>query len=123
MSLPRAYRTLLVTYPRAWRHRHGGAMLATLLDAHAAQGQARPSVAERLNFLVSGVIRRTTREGCQVMPPLIAPGHRFDQTNGVIIEREQTAAELMHSRWFDQEPPPTFIPVAMVGGRPNSFAR
>lgn len=123
MRVPFAYRGLLATYPRAWRHKYEETVVATLMEAHAAEGRLGPSLADRLDFLAAGVSRRTRRAMRPVMPPLIAPGHRFDQTNGVIVEREPTVYELVHARWWDQEAPPTFIPVGMVGRRPNSIAR
>lgn len=123
MNVPFAYRGLLITYPRAWRHKYEETVVATLMEADAAQGRRGPAVADRVSFLAAGLSRRTRRAMRPVLPPLVAPDHRFDQTNGLIVEREPTVFELVHARWWDQEPPPTFIPVGMVGRRPNSFAR
>lgn len=109
MNIPRSYRRLLITYPRAWRKAYGDIALTALLDVHAATGQVRPSSADRMRFYAAGISKRTARQRRHILPPLIVPGHRFDQTNGMIVEREQTAAELEHTRWHDQESAPATL--------------
>lgn len=123
MSVPLAYRGLLITYPPAWRQKYEQVVVATLMEEDTARGRRHPSLADRMHFFTAGLSRRTRRAMKPVLPPLIAPDHRFDQTNGLIVEREPTVFELVHARWWDQQPPPTFIPVGMVGRRPNSLAR
>ena len=58
MSLDRAYRRLLLAYPRAWRDARGDEVLAVLLDGAEARGAARPSVTEALDLVVHGGLAR-----------------------------------------------------------------
>src|SRR5262249_60634103 len=53
-ALERGYRRLLAWYPRAFRREHEEEMLAVLL-AGARPGQQRPSLAEAVNLIISGL--------------------------------------------------------------------
>jgi len=53
-ALERGYRRLLAWYPRAFRREHQEEMLAVLL-AGARPGQQRPSLAEAVNLIISGL--------------------------------------------------------------------
>jgi hypothetical protein len=55
--LARRYRRLLLAYPGGWRRRHGSEMVTTLLDAAPAD-RGRPTRAEVVDLLVSGVRHR-----------------------------------------------------------------
>lgn len=109
MNIPRSYRRLLIAYPKAWRNEYGDIALTALLDVHAATGREHPSVSDRARFFTAGMSRRLNGPPRRPLPPLIAPGHHFDQTNGIIVEREQSAAELASARWSDHEPTATTV--------------
>lgn len=55
--LERAYRRLLILYPRSFRRAHAEDLVATLLDA-AAPGQTRPTSREAFHLLLSGLTWR-----------------------------------------------------------------
>jgi hypothetical protein len=55
--LARQYRRLLVAYPRAYRDERGDEIIATLLDL-AGPRQRRPTIADAIDLLGSGVRRR-----------------------------------------------------------------
>ena len=55
--LERAYRRLLLAYPRRFRTHHGTEVITTLLDM-AAPGQHRPTRADTLHLLASGLTHR-----------------------------------------------------------------
>ena len=45
-------------YPRAWRERNGQVVVGTLLDMASAQGRNAPTLAERVDLAVNGILIR-----------------------------------------------------------------
>jgi hypothetical protein len=56
-GLERAYRRLLLAYPRSYRRRHGTELLTTVLEM-AAPGQRRPTAADAWHLFRAGVRQR-----------------------------------------------------------------
>lgn len=60
MSVPleRRYERMLVLYPHAWRKQHGQIVVGTLLEMAGAEGRTAPTLAERLDLVIHGMLTR-----------------------------------------------------------------
>jgi hypothetical protein len=57
-DLERIYRMMLRWYPRAWRNKHGAALVDTLLSGAEGDHRARPSLHERFDIARAGLRER-----------------------------------------------------------------
>jgi hypothetical protein len=57
-ALERRYERMLSLYPRSWREENGQVVVGTLLDMAAEQGRTGPTVAERADLAIHGLLTR-----------------------------------------------------------------
>jgi hypothetical protein len=57
-ALERRYERMLSLYPRSWREENGQVVVGTLLDMAAEQGRTGPTVAERVDLAIHGLLTR-----------------------------------------------------------------
>lgn len=57
-ALEHSYERALRMYPSAWRERNGQVVIGTLLDMASAQGRTTPTLAERVDLAINGILLR-----------------------------------------------------------------
>jgi hypothetical protein len=117
MSAERAYRRLLLTYPKRWREVHGEEALSVLMDAAEARERHRPSAADAADLLGHGLLARLA----------LATGRldaRARETAAVLAMASLTALlllTLLMGEWWPWPAGGPDAPLASWPGTPGPF--
>lgn len=102
-ALEAQYHRMLWCYPRGWRRERGAELVSVLMDVALADGRSRPTVQDRVDLVVHGLLARWEAL-CPGVPVRVRD--RASDASAVLLMGVIACAVVLGEVWAWRAPPP-----------------